>query len=164
MLDVVDKSDGKRKILSAGRSRFGVLGQGNDVKESEFFKPVQFGDSQILNIELNSRVGFAVAKDGKLYAWGSNEYQQMGLELGKDKTQWTPTLVKFFDGQFNVKDVRCGEQHALVEAKKVKGHKELAESCIYSMGRVSSDTNYCLGLQEAQIKGPNKDKLRPWEI
>lgn len=63
-----------------------------------------------------------------------------------------------------MKDVRCGEQHTLVHATKVKGSKELAESCIYSMGRVSGETNYCLGLQESQIKGPNKDKLLPWEL
>jgi len=74
MLDVIDKSDGQRKILSAGRNRFGILGQGDDVKESEFFKPVNFGDSPISTIELGSRVGFAVAKDGKLYAWGTNEH------------------------------------------------------------------------------------------
>lgn len=32
------------------------------------------------------------------------------------------------------------------------------------MGKVSGDTNFCLGLQDDQIKGPNKDKLMPWEI
>lgn len=86
MLDVIDKSDGQLKILSAGKNRFGLLGQGNDVKESEFFKPVKFGDSPITHIELGTKAAFAVAKDGKLYAWGNNDQQQMGLELGKDKT------------------------------------------------------------------------------
>ncbi len=52
MIEVVDKSEGKRrKILSAGKSRFGVLAQGDDTKESNLFK------------EIHSRRHFAMVSD-----------------------------------------------------------------------------------------------------
>jgi hypothetical protein len=42
MIDIVDKSSGKqRKILSAGKNRFGVLGQGESVKDSNMFKEIK---------------------------------------------------------------------------------------------------------------------------
>jgi hypothetical protein len=42
MLDVLDKSEGRRrKILSAGKNRFGVLAQGDDAKESKQFKEIK---------------------------------------------------------------------------------------------------------------------------
>jgi len=43
MIDVLDKSDGgrQRKILSAGKNRFCLLAQGDDVKESKHFKEIK---------------------------------------------------------------------------------------------------------------------------
>ncbi len=81
----------------------------------------------------------------------------MGLELGKDKTQWTPAHVKFFEGSLSVQDVKCGDLHTLVYGSVVKKQDSTA---IYSMGWL--DQKWCLGLQDDQIRGANKDKIVPW--
>ena len=67
MIDVVDKLDNKRrKILSAGKNRYGVLGQGEDVKESNMFKEIKlnFNLVTITNIEMSGKHAIAQTRDG----------------------------------------------------------------------------------------------------
>ena len=73
MIEVVDISDNKiRKILSAGKSRFGLLGQGEEIKEASFFKEIKvnFMMAHVIHIELSARHGMALTKEGTLYGWG----------------------------------------------------------------------------------------------
>lgn len=41
IIDVYDKKDKRRKLLSAGKSRFGILGHGEQIKDSNLFKEVK---------------------------------------------------------------------------------------------------------------------------
>lgn len=55
IIEVVHKTDNKTiKLLSAGKSTLGCLGQGQDIKESDIFKDVKFnpGLDKIAQVEL----------------------------------------------------------------------------------------------------------------
>ena len=106
MIEVVDKADNKRrKILSAGKSRWGLLGQGNDIEESNLFKEIKinFGLITITHIDLAQFHAMAISKEGTLYAWGNHDKVNLGLEKKEKKNvYYTPTPVSFFE-KYNVK-------------------------------------------------------------
>ena len=52
IIEVVDKSDKLKKFLSAGKSRFGLLGQGHGVVESKEFKEMSFHFSHLYLTQL----------------------------------------------------------------------------------------------------------------
>ena len=71
----------------------------------------------------------------------------MGLDLPKEKIQHIPAHVKFFEN-YNIKQIRCGDFHSLLYAKNIKNKKELDQSSVFSIVRMSAESNFCLGLTE----------------
>lgn len=61
---------------------------------------------------------FAVDVEGHVYAWGLNQYGQLGLEVEKEAVVWTPTLVPSLSPSELGKNARViqidgGEHHTL---------------------------------------------------
>ena len=163
-VEVVDLANKKqKKILSAGKSRFGVLGQGIDVKESNIFKEVKFnrGLSSVVDIQLASKSAFAITRDGKILAWGMNDSQQLGLPKIKENIYFEPTLIDFLS-KYIIKKVAAGDSHTLVYGKKAtKSGKESDTSCVFSIAKYSSDSQHYLGLTEEEGKAIKKDSFDP---
>lgn len=135
MLEVIDKSSGKlRKILSAGKNRFGVLAQGESVKESNMFTEIKlsFGITQFTYIEINTQCGLALTSDGQLYSWGKSEQ----LVLGHAEEQVNvPKQVEAF-AKYKVKKISLSKTHSFVYAKKTsKSGKEQDQSVLFSVGK-----------------------------
>jgi alpha-tubulin suppressor-like RCC1 family protein len=124
MIDVYDKKDKRRKILSAGKSRFGVLGLGESIKETNLYKEIKFDYSkvQIAHIELSVRHAFAITTTGELYAWGTNDQLALGLPVETNHVQNVPKKVECLS-EYAVKKVACGDLHNLVYAKVLKNGK-----------------------------------------
>ena len=98
MIEVVDKSDNKRrKILSAGKNKFGVLGLGCEVKESKDFVKVNFGIEQIIDIAISGKHAIAISKEGTIFGWGSNDNGAIGQPKDKEADSlMVPTVIPFF--------------------------------------------------------------------
>ncbi|MFZ9056589.1 MAG: gliding motility-associated C-terminal domain-containing protein [Flavobacteriaceae bacterium] len=74
-------------IRSMGADNFGQLGRDGDWRIDE-----QIGDqSNWVRIKASERVSFAINSDGEMYAWGNNNYGQLGV--GDFSTKQVPTLV-----------------------------------------------------------------------
>lgn len=61
---------------------------------------------------------FAVDMDGHVYAWGLNQYGQLGIEVEDDTIVWTPTLIPSLSPSELGNDTRVvqisgGEHHSL---------------------------------------------------
>ena len=81
--------------------------------------------------EQASVIGFSVgvASDGNAYAWGSNQYGQLGQDPAKASTQKTPTKVPLPDGVadgFTYTQVAAGGAHTLAIG---------SDGILYSWGR-----------------------------
>lgn len=65
----------------------------------------------IKNIHVSFYHGLALMENGKIYVWGYNGFEQMGL--GHDEYQSAPTELSFFNDK-NSTQVSCGRKHCLV--------------------------------------------------
>ncbi|TNV74890.1 hypothetical protein FGO68_gene13970 [Halteria grandinella] len=169
IIDVFDKKDKLRKLLSGGKSRFGILGLGDGVKDANLFKEVKvdYKSVQFKSLDLSVRHAFAITTTGELYAWGANDYGALGLGKETSHIQYVPTKVQAL-GDLAIKQVSCGDFHNLVYAKVVKNGKEVEGATkVFSFGKSGNSENYYLGLTDEQvkeIKEKQKDFTGPWEL
>ncbi|KAI9477469.1 ran exchange factor Prp20/Pim1 [Coemansia mojavensis] len=85
----------------------------------------------IHRIGCGSYHSFAVSKDGVVYAWGLNNFHQLGLkpsEGGSEEIVYEPTRVSALDG-IGVAKISGGEHHTIALA---------ADGAVYSFGRSDS--------------------------
>ena len=119
--------DEKNNVYSFGNNEDGVLGIENDKLKSSNFIKIDFGkyNNRIKSISAGTVHNIALSDDGKVFAWGSAQGGQLGLNekiLSQNKNKnfyiSTPTLVpiKNENPNENMKIVRisCGEAHTIV--------------------------------------------------
>ena len=86
-------------LYASGFNGSGELGVGSD--EFYIYTPVKVElDGKIKELITNTITGSsvnAIMEDGSLYAWGDNEYGQLGVKSNKEKIT-TPTLVTGITG------------------------------------------------------------------
>lgn len=111
----------------------------------------------------------AITKEGTVYGWGRNQNMILGLgneethSSPKDKIFYTPTPIEFFE-KYNIKAIRCGENHNLVYAKKTKGTKELEQYHLFSLGKPLTESDYPIfGITKKNFE-ETKNKFGPWKI
>jgi alpha-tubulin suppressor-like RCC1 family protein len=99
--------DDNNRVWSFGKGSHGRLGTGSDDNCEE---PVQIELEDIKFVSAGCRHASAVSRTGKLYTWGFNFYEQLGL--GTDRDIDTPTQVNpsAFKGA-PVEKVSCGYFH-----------------------------------------------------
>ena len=107
--------DGKNQIRSVGISDCGLLGLGvNDTACIEFI-PLDYDKDEITFVDVKMKYYHAMAltDNGRLFAWGSNQYHQCGLP--EKVNYYSPTEVPFFY-DYIVHDFDVGDCHSMVYA------------------------------------------------
>ncbi|KJH51573.1 regulator of condensation [Dictyocaulus viviparus] len=118
-------------MWSVGGNEDGQLGRGGRGPGSYTIYPVSFsGGVQIIQVAAGRSHSLAVAEDGRLFAWGSNEHGQLAMPR-EISWQETPKRV----GQLSeVVQVACGPHHciALLENKAEIREEKVIRFCIFS--------------------------------
>lgn len=109
VVSVAQNSDGSVWVLdengnvySWGRDSFGELGHGTIQNLSEPKLIEYFTNNGIVIRKVFAGLGtksiFAIDTEGKLYAWGSNGFGQLGINGGNIEVQTSPILVEVLSG------------------------------------------------------------------
>ena len=112
---------GERHILSAGKNKKGLLGQGKkdgaDVIESRKFTKLDYDHTNTNFTEVFAGYdhAFAVTDKGELYGWGCNIHRRLGHDTEGDK--FSPTKLEKFNDYF-IHSVACGSIHSVIIAHK----------------------------------------------
>lgn len=160
-VELEDESTGKKCIYSAGRSEYGLLGQGSvegtEVKESREFKKLalESEDVQFDSLSVSNSAVMAIDSKGQLWGWGHNESQRLGLPEVAEKGVAKPTeLAQLNNLKFKAKKAECSNVHSLVLFEDLKG-----KDVLYSVG--TSGYKH-LGVPEDQLGDAEKRKATPF--
>ncbi|DAZ97478.1 TPA: hypothetical protein N0F65_009961 [Lagenidium giganteum] len=130
-----------------GTGNDGQLGHGPVIKagirnayEELTPKLVQaFEGASIVKMDLGVTHSAAIDASGRLYTWGSNKYNKLGLTGCNSEMETEPRLVEALDG-IEIVDVSCGHYHTAAVDKDGK---------MYSWGWGSSTLKGCGALGHA---------------
>jgi alpha-tubulin suppressor-like RCC1 family protein len=111
----------ENKVYIWGFNNYGQLGDGT---YDDCFVPQllnELKDENITNVCCGHRHSLALTSNGKVYAWGSNQFGQIGNECDNE-CQLTPIKIEELDEEFIV-GISCGLYHslALTENGRVYG-------------------------------------------
>eukprot|EP00172_Hildenbrandia_rubra_P002180 Plantae.Rhodophyta-Hildenbrandia_rubra.ctg28712.p1 GENE.Plantae.Rhodophyta-Hildenbrandia_rubra.ctg28712~~Plantae.Rhodophyta-Hildenbrandia_rubra.ctg28712.p1 ORF type:complete len:491 (+),score=46.49 Plantae.Rhodophyta-Hildenbrandia_rubra.ctg28712:2016-3488(+) len=97
-------------LYSWGWGAHGQLGQG-DTNDRGTPTPIEsLSEVKIKALACGDRHAFAVADSGHVYAWGSNQFGQLGFGR-KGDTLLSPTLIPGLDGLI-IESISCGDRHS----------------------------------------------------
>jgi alpha-tubulin suppressor-like RCC1 family protein len=121
------------KVFCWGWNESGVLGNGKN--DSELYKPElneYLRDENIVDICCGERHTIVLTNSGEVYAWGDNEWGQIGnRKSGDGKCQSIPIKINDFNEE-KVVMISCGSDHsmALTESGRVFswGNNEFGQS------------------------------------
>ena len=103
------KTDGT--LWACGYNTYGELGKGNMV--SYYSSPVQVGSlTNWKQVSAGNNCFLAVMTDGTLWAWGSNAWGQLGINLPRTSTSYYSSPIQV-GSLTNWKQVSCGNTHTL---------------------------------------------------
>lgn len=93
-----------------GYNASGQMGNGN--QDSSFFKPMKILQGKfITDIACGEWHSLVLTSSGELYAWGYNEFGQIGNGKSND-CQLSPYKLNGFDGH-KIKSISCGAYHSM---------------------------------------------------
>ncbi|XP_007491506.1 regulator of chromosome condensation isoform X1 [Monodelphis domestica] len=104
--------DSEGKVYSLGRAEYGRLGLGVGVEEKS--SPTLIQKMPVISsVACGASVGYAVAKDGRAFAWGMGTNYQ--LATGEDEDAWSPVVMagKQLENRV-VLSVSSGGQHTVL--------------------------------------------------
>ena len=132
---IKNKLTGKKNLFTSGWSKDGRSGidEKGEFHTAHMFTDVENSDREFIFVSTSDTTGAAISKDGKLYTWGSNSKGECGH--GNYEIIKIPTLVKFFDKDYFVTDVKCIQQATIVIAKNLKN----GNISLFCMGDNSQD-------------------------
>ena len=133
---LVEKNN-RKELWSQGKNSKGMLGQGNGKTSSDKFEPLDYDKEQIQFVKAGifSNFGLAVTDKGELYAWGSNEYGQLGLE--SNDNVFSPTEIPFFKDYY-IHDFAVGLVHSLID---VSPRADMNKRQLFTIGKVRGYSN-----------------------
>ncbi|XP_071953932.1 probable E3 ubiquitin-protein ligase HERC4 [Antedon mediterranea] len=104
----------KGQIISWGRDSEGQCGHGEvHLKKRTTPKVIKsLSNEVIIQVACGAKHTLALAKSGKLYAWGDNSYWQLGYSTTQDHCA-IPTHVSCLAG-LPIQQISCGGNHSLV--------------------------------------------------
>ncbi len=111
------------EVFSWGYGKDATLGQGNSEnyetpKEVDYFKK---NNVKIQKIECGDYFTLALSYDGKLYAWGQNNFGQLGLgQVTQQLKVNLPTRIHL--GNKTVKEINAGEDHCACITSEGEGY------------------------------------------
>ena len=120
---VKNKKTGKKNLYTAGWSKDGRNGidEKGEFHSARMFEDENNKNREFIFVSTSDYTGAAISDDGKLYTWGENIKGECGH--GNYNNIKVPTLVKFFDKEYFVTDVKCIQQATIVIAKNLKNGK-----------------------------------------
>ena len=132
---IKNKKKKKKNLFTSGWSKDGRSGidEKGEFHTAHMFTDVENIDREFIFVSTSDTTGAAISKDGKLYTWGSNSKGECGH--GNYEIIKIPTLVKFFDKDYFVTDVKCIQQATIVIAKNLKN----GNISLFCMGDNSQD-------------------------
>lgn len=87
-------------IWSWGFNKSGCLGHGPDLKSSKTPKAIVIPDAQsakFISVSVGRNHVLALTSDGRVFAWGENKKQQIGVGKDKGEIIWKPEEVKHLE-------------------------------------------------------------------
>ena len=120
---VKNKITGKKHLFTTGFSKEGrsEINEKGEFIAAQMFEDEENPDREFIYVSTSETTGAAISKDGKLYTWGLNAKGECGH--GNYDIIKVPKLVKFFDKNYFVTDVKCIQQATIVIAKNLKNWK-----------------------------------------
>nr|XP_027193650.1 uncharacterized protein LOC113788388 [Dermatophagoides pteronyssinus] len=100
-----------------------------------------FCDDFIIDIAAGTHHCLALSKSGRLYAWGSNSYGQLGL--GDTKNRISPVVVEHLN-HVKVTHISCGDQHSAC----IDTDRNLVKNLPETIKLISCGTNHVLAVDE----------------
>ena len=97
-------------VYAKGSGEVGQLGQNQDRSSSKEFLKIEFPEI-VSDIFSGGSCIFAKTVSDNVYAWGSNNYKQLGV--GGESVVSRPVLVKKLS-KIGVTTIACGEHHTLI--------------------------------------------------
>eukprot|EP01084_Bolivina_argentea_P135129 238170_1 len=111
--------DNTGNVWTCGNNLYGQLGLGNHTEYTinipnkiEYFEK---NNIKIIRVDAGYRNVLAVAEDGKIYAWGSNQFGQCGD--GTFINHNTPQIIRKLVDEIII-DVKCGDVHCAAITNK----------------------------------------------
>jgi len=101
------------EIYSWGDNSYGKLGLGHNDTNSTFYLPQKINSTiQFLRIACGSDHTLAISNNGELFAWGRNQYGQLGDNTYIDK--FYPVKIKIENNV--IESIRAGKTHSMALA------------------------------------------------
>jgi alpha-tubulin suppressor-like RCC1 family protein len=95
-------------VFSFGKGTHGRLGQGNDLNKYEPILIEGLAEETVTSISAGCRHAGAITKEGRLFMWGFNFYDQLGIEEA-ERDMDHPVLVNQVSG---ARSISCGYFHS----------------------------------------------------
>ncbi|VTJ54992.1 Hypothetical predicted protein [Marmota monax] len=107
--------DSEGKAYSLGRAEYGRLGLGEGAEEKSIPTLISRLPT-VVSVACGASVGYAVTKDGRVFAWGMGTNYQLGT--GQDEDAWSPVEMtgKQLENRM-VLSVSSGGQHTVLLVK-----------------------------------------------
>lgn len=107
--------DSEGKAYSLGRAEYGRLGLGEGAEEKSVPTLISRLPT-VSSVACGASVGYAVTKDGRVFAWGMGTNYQLGT--GQDEDAWSPVEMtgKQLENRV-VLTVSSGGQHTVLLVK-----------------------------------------------
>ena len=135
---IKNKVTGKKHLYTAGLSKDGRNGidEKGEFHTAHMFQDEENVDREFIYVSTSDTTGAVISNDGKLYTWGANTKGECGH--GNYEIIKIPTIVKYFEKDYFVTDVKCIQEATLVIAKNIK-HGKISLFCMgdNSKGRLS---------------------------
>ena len=142
---VKNKITGKKNLYTAGWSKDGRSGidDKGEFHTAHMFEDENNLDREFIYVSTSEATGAVISNDGKLYTWGANTKGECGH--GNYEIIKIPTLVKFFDKDYFVLDVKCIQLATIVIAKNIQ-NENISLFCMGDNSKnrlgITQKTNY----------------------
>ena len=144
-----DLSTGKKNLYTAGWSKNGRTGcKEQDIQQLKKLTNPQIENKEFKFITATKMSAAAITNEGELFTWGSNTKGQLGHGHFNDVNE--PTLVKFFEEEWEVIEISMQVEFSIVLAR----NKKTGKNEVFVMG---DNVGGKLGVSLSGVKTEKKD-------
>ena len=148
-LIIVAEKNNKTSVWTCGEKNNGKLGLGPDISNNvtQFAAIQELKDAGVNNIFLKKKHCIALTNTGKAYAWGNNEFGQLGV--GSVENIFKPKLITFFE-KMRVLHAAVGNNHTIFLAS----YKNEENINAYAAGE-NNNNKLCLRSTKEKVQIPH---------
>lgn len=127
------------EVCSWGKGHYGQLGHGDTLDRSQPCFIACLNEENVVSISAGSHHVLALTADGRVFGWGDNLHDQLGLR--KKQCILEPQLLEVV--QFPVSKVAAGDRHSLF----LHDHPRDAKPCLFYTGRDGGSSGTTVGVR-----------------